>query len=163
MKTLILCACLTVSYFQLQSQTISKQVLGTAGESLSNGTHTLNFTVGEPIVGMVQNGVAVHQGFWSELFSDGTLSVSTLTNEDTISIFPNPVVNYLNFHFKQTVSTNYNVKLFDINGKQVLGTTLQSQSQNAPLDISQLSDGMYVLTIESKETNYLKSFKIIKK
>jgi hypothetical protein len=163
MKTLILCACLTVSCFQLQSQTISKQVLGTSGESLSNETHILNFTVGEPIVGMVQNGVAVHQGFWSELFSDGTLSVSTLTNEDAISIFPNPVVNYINFYFKQTVSTNYNVKLFDINGKQVLDATLQSQSQNVPLDISQLSDGMYVLTIESKETNYLKSFKIIKK
>lgn len=163
MKTLIICACLTVSFIQFQAQTISKQVLGTSGEFLSNGTHTINFTVGEPIVGMVQNGSAIHQGFWSELFNDGTLSVSTLTNEDTISVFPNPVVDYLSFHFKQTVSANYNVKLFDINGKQVLGTALQSQSQNSQLDISQLSNGMYVLTIESKETNYLKSIKIIKK
>ena len=163
MKTVLILLCLLFGIFQIHAQTISKQVLGSSGQSLSNGTYTLNFTVGEPIVGMIQNGETIHQGFWAELFSDGTLSVSKVTNENSISVFPNPVINYLNFHFKQNEAVNYVVNLYDINGKEVLKANLQSQNQNSQLNISQLADGMYVLTIDSKETNYNQSIKIIKK
>lgn len=164
MKAILFLLSFALGTFLIQAQTISKQVLGSSGASLSNGSHTLNFTAGEPIVGMIQNGVTIHQGFWAELFSDGTLSVTNVaTTEASISVFPNPVVNYLNFNFKQMGAENYKVTLFDINGKKVLQSNLQSQHQNSQLDISQLSNGMYVLTLESNETNYQKSFKIIKK
>lgn len=163
MKTVLILMCLLSAAFHIQAQTISKQVFGSSGESLSNGSHTINFTVGEPIVGMIQNGVTIHQGFWTELFSDGTLSVSTLTTEDSITVFPNPVVNYLNFHFTQNGTAHYKVALYDINGKIVLQASLQSQLQSSQLDISYLSNGMYLLTLESREINYQKSFKIIKK
>lgn len=163
MKTVLILLCLSFGIFQIHAQSISKQVVGSSGESLSNGNYTINFTVGEPIVGMVENGESIQQGFWAELFSDGTLSVSKVTNENSISVFPNPVVNYLNFHFKQSEAVNYVVNLYDINGKEVLKANLQSQNQNSQLNISQLADGMYVLTIDSKETNYSQSIKIIKK
>lgn len=163
MKTIFILMCFTFWLFEVQAQTISKHVLGSSGHSLSNGSHTINFTVGEPIVGMIQNDVTIQQGFWTQLFSDETLSVSTFTNENPISIFPNPVVNHLNFHFKDIGTVNYKVALFDISGKKVLQAKLQSQNQNSQLDISQLSNGMYVLTLESDDTNYQKTFKIIKK
>lgn len=163
MKSLLIMLCFIYATSYLQAQSISKQVIGSSGEPISNGTYTLNFTIGEPIVGIIQNGVTIHQGFWAELFSDETLSITTLTDENTISVFPNPVVNYLNFHFKQNEAVNYMVKLFDMSGKQVMNANLKSQNQNSQLDISQLSNGVYVLTLESKETNYNTSFKIIKK
>jgi hypothetical protein len=163
MKTLLIMLCFICGTSHIQAQSISKQVLGSSGESLSNGNRTINFTVGEPIVGMIQNGATIHQGFWAELFSDETLNITILTNENTISVFPNPAVNYLNFHFKQNKNVTYSVKLFDITGKMILNTNLQSQNQNSQLDISQLSNGMYVLTLVSKDSSYNQSFKILKK
>lgn len=148
---------------QVQAQSISKQVIGSSGESITNGTYTINFTAGESIVGMIQNGATIGQGFWAEIFNDNTLSVTTPTDfVDQINLYPNPVVNYLNIRFKKNESVNYQLQLFDINGKQIIKTSLNSQNNNHKLDVSLLSNGIYVLSISSVETNYKKSFKIIK-
>lgn len=164
MKTILVMLYFVCGSFQIHAQSISKQVIGSSGKSLSNGINLINFTVGEPIVGMVQSGVTIHQGFWAELFNDGTLSVSIpVSHVNEVRLYPNPVVSYLQIQFKQNEAIHYEAKLFDINGKQVLYADLQSQNKNNQLDVSFLSNGIYVLSITSIETKYQKSFKIIKK
>jgi Secretion system C-terminal sorting domain len=164
MKKLIHILIMFFILVQVHSQSISKQVIGSTGESIANGTYTINFTAGESIVGIIQNGETIHQGFWSGLFNDNTLSVTTLTDfVDQIKLYPNPVINYLNIRFKKNESVNYQLLLSDINGKQVIKTSLNSQNTNNQLDISRLSNGIYVLSISSTETNYKNSFKIVKK
>lgn len=149
---------------QMQGQSISKQVIGSSGESITNGTHTLNFTVGEPIVGLIQNGEAIHQGFWGALFEDGTLSVTTpIEDVNQISVFPNPVVDYIQINYKQEEASKYTTRLFDINGRQVFNLNKNTQNQTTQIDMKNLANGMYLLTISDKSSNYNKSFKIIKK
>ncbi|MDH7447655.1 hemagglutinin protein [Aquimarina sp. 2201CG14-23] len=46
------------------SQSIERQVIGSAGTTLSNATVTLDFTIGEPVITTITNGTAiVSQGF----------------------------------------------------------------------------------------------------
>jgi hypothetical protein len=63
MKTIIkimFCLCLCFS----QAQTIERQVLGSAGTTLSNGTVSLDFTLGELAVTTITNGTTtLNQGF----------------------------------------------------------------------------------------------------
>jgi hypothetical protein len=163
MKTTLFFFCFLIGGFHLYSQQISKQVIGSSGEPLSNGTHTINFTVGEPIVGIVQNNAAILQGFWAELLNDDTLSVSSIVElENWVSVYPNPVVNYLKFNFNTQSVSYFKVGLFDVSGKLLIEDTLKNQNANSQLDLSHLSSGIYLLKITASETNYNKSIKIIK-
>lgn len=163
MKTTLFFICLLISGLNLYSQQISKQVIGSSGQFLSNGSHTLNFTLGEPIVGIVQNNATIYQGFWAELLDDGTLNVSSFVEtENLVSAYPNPVVNYLNFNFKMELASEFKVRLIDMNGNLLIKDTIKSYTPNSQLDMSNLSNGIYILTITATEINYNKSIKIIK-
>lgn len=164
MKHVILFLFLFIATIQLQAQSISKQVIGNSGQALSNNINTINFTIGEVIVGTIENESAIHQGFWAELNNDGTLSVETLTEyKEQISIFPNPVVNLLQIKYKHQNADNYALQLYAVNGKQILNVNAFHKGQITQTDISHLSQGMYLLRITDKNSNYNKSFKILKK
>ncbi|WP_353779462.1 T9SS type A sorting domain-containing protein [Winogradskyella sp. 3972H.M.0a.05] len=164
MKHFIITLSLLIASLQLNGQSISKQVIGSSGKAITNGTYTINYTVGETIVGKIENGQTIYQGFWAELNSDETLSVQTLVEQtESISVFPNPTVNLLQVKFKLQEASNYQVQLYDVNGKQIFNLKPVSQGDITRMNISHLSSGMYVLVIADKTSNYNKSFKIIKR
>lgn len=149
---------------QVQAQSISRQVIGSSGKSISNNDYTLNFTVGESIVGKIQNGEVIHQGFWGAIFEDSTLSIETpLVDASQINVFPNPVIDIIQINYKQQDANNYAAQLFDINGKQVFNLNKNTQNQTTTINIQNLSKGMYLLRVTDKSSNYIKTFKIIKK
>lgn len=76
-----------------------------------------------------------------------TLSVSE-SNQNNISIYPNPAKNYLNFKgFTDAIS----VSVYDILGKKVIGATL---NLNQSLDVSSLNNGLYILKFEDINSTY---------
>ncbi|EDP69756.1 hypothetical protein FBALC1_09502 [Flavobacteriales bacterium ALC-1] len=144
-------------------QDISKQVIGSTGTLLTNGTNTINFTVGESVVGLVQSNATINQGFWASTTNEETLSVtkpSTLTNG--ITYYPNPVINDLTINFKADISGEFNIVLYDISGREVYGKTLNSTLKKHKINMSSLSNGAYVMYITSSKIKYNKSIKIIK-
>ncbi len=76
-----------------------------------------------------------------------TLSTPTLTTDvnANIDIYPNPVsqILYIYTDFSQA-----QVTLYDISGKEVLNGSISST--NAKIDVSQLENGVYMLTIYNK-------------
>jgi len=164
MKHFTLSICFALIALNALGQSISKQVIGSSGEELSNDTYKVNFTVGETIVGMIENGEVIHQGFWAGISEDNTLTVETLVDaEEELSIYPNPVINVLQIKFKLQEVQNYTTQLYDLNGKQIFNLKPIVQGQIVQMDISHLSGGMYLLMVTDKTSNYNKSFKILKK
>ena len=164
MKPILLLIICLGTFLHTQGQSISKEVIGSAGHAMNNGSYNLNFTVGEPVVGMIQNGMTIHQGFWAELVSDETLSVTTLLEEEaSINIFPNPVISVLHITFKQHNAAQYNIQLYDSAGRQVYGLQPQSETNSTTINLSMLSDGIYLIHVSDTKSNYSKTFKIIKK
>ena len=64
-----------------------------------------------------------------------------------MAVYPNPTKDILNISMPQ-INGNATLKLFDIQGRQVLETT--TNSKNEVLHIGNLQGGIYMLTIENE-------------
>lgn len=82
----------------------------------------------------------------------GTISgLSTpLNDENRISLYPNPAVNFISF--KNFKSENSKVCIYSTSGILVFTTILQSET----LDISNLNKGIYILKIDNQALKFSK-------
>lgn len=140
------------------SQTISKQVIGTAGKTQSNGNRTVSWTAGEPVVGlMTAGGNQLGNGYYP------ALNLQALNVEDNVldvqlRVYPNPTSQSLYVtHFEMS---SFGITIVDLNGKQLYSGTINKEE---PMDISNYTQGMYMVTIENTDTNKKNTYKIIKK
>ena len=85
-------------------------------------------------------------------------SNSTNDNTKQYSLLPNPVDNYLSI--KTPENQNHKITIYQINGKEIYKT---ESDKNLNIDVSFLKSGVYLIKIESKETNYRQLKKFIKK
>lgn len=69
--------------------------------------------------------------------------------EFKVQIFPSPFSQYLNVNFKEDVSSNTNLMLFDLNGKIVYNNML-SGSRDNKIILNNLLPATYLLRLESK-------------
>jgi len=65
-----------------------------------------------------------------------------------VMIYPNPVQNQLHVRFETAPAQPAQVALYDLNGRQVKQTTVQGQTST--LELSDLPEGMYLFTLQSK-------------
>ena len=74
-------------------------------------------------------------------------------DKDSFGIYPNPTLDRLNF--RSTNSEDFNISVYDLLGKKVLGAT---KNVNSPLDVSTLESGIYILKLD----DFSKAYKFIK-
>jgi hypothetical protein len=140
------------------SQTISKQVIGTAGSTQTNSNLKVSWTAGEPVVGlMTAGGNQLGNGYYPALNLQA-LSVEDNTMDVQLRVYPNPTSQSL--YVSHPELNSFGIQIVDLNGKQVYSGTI---SKEQPLDVSNYSQGMYLVTIENKVTNQKHTYKIIKK
>jgi len=140
------------------SQTVSKQVIGTAGKTQSNSNFKVSWTTGEPVVGlMTAGGNQLGNGYYPALNLQA-LSVEDNTMDVQLRVYPNPTSQSL--YVSHPELNSIGIQIVDLNGKQVYSGTI---SKDQPLDVSNYSQGMYLITIENKEANKKNTYKIIKK
>ena len=139
------------------SQSISKQVIGTAGSTQSNSDLKVSWTTGEPVVGlMTAGGNQLGNGYYP------AMDLKTLKIEDNaldlqVKIYPNPISQML--YVSHPELNSFAIQISDLNGKQIYSGTMNKEQ---PLDVSHYTQGMYLVTIENKESNKKNTYKIIK-
>ena len=144
----------TISY----SQTISKQVIGTAGKTQSNSNLKVSWTTGEPVVGlMTAGGNQLGNGYYPALDLQA-LSVEDNVLDVKLRVYPNPTSQSL--YVTHPDMSSFGITIVDLNGKQLYSGTI---NKDQPLDVSNYTQGMYLVTLENKETNKKNTYKIIKK
>lgn len=140
------------------SQTISKEVLSTAGKTQTNSNLKISWTIGEPVVGlMTSSGKQLANGY-HPAFNLQVLSLEDNSMDAQIKVFPNPTSQFLYVIHPEIDS--FGIQIIDLNGKQVYSGNITKEQ---PLDVSNFSLGIYILTIENKTTNQKNTYKIIKK
>lgn len=155
MKQLILFLLVTTIGY---SQTISKQVIGTAGKTQSNSNLKVSWTAGEPVVGlMTAGGNQLGNGYYPALNLQA-LSVEDNVLDVQIKVYPNPTSQSL--YVSHPELSSFGITIFDLNGKQLYSGTINKEE---PLDVSNYTQGMYLVTVENKETQKKNTYKIIKK
>jgi hypothetical protein len=147
---------LTLCTLLLPSIFIAQQVISSQGESYSNATTKIDFTIGETVVNTVSNGTndltqGFHQTNW--IF----VGVEDLHPETQVNIYPNPSVDELTI---ETLSFNgLSFEIVDAVGKLVEHDELNAEK--TPVKIARLAPGNYTLNIRHGGQVW-KTFKLIK-
>ena len=155
MKQLFIIGLISLSGF---SQSISKQVIGTAGKTQTNSNLKVSWTAGEPVVGlMTAGGNQLGNGYYPAMDLQA-LNVEDNTLDVKIKVYPNPTSQLL--YVSHPELNSFSIQITDLNGKAIYSGVINKET---PLDVSNYTQGMYLVTISSKETNKKNTYKVIKK
>lgn len=147
--TLILSLALVQAFGQTPA--IVMQVVASAGGSQSTGSLSIDWTLGEPVIGDVSGGsIILTQGF-----QQGNLLGTDIPTdpEDIISSFrmyPNPAINKVNFVVdNKDAKGSFIVDVFDITGRKIMSQDLgqYTPQETMSLPISSLKSGVYLLKV----------------
>ena len=134
----------------------AQEVVSTQGDSYSNASGNIDFTIGEVIIDTGTDGAndltqGFHQTNWN------FLGVEDFAPNYEAIIFPNPTEDVLNI--RTSAFENVTYTLYDAQGKLVMQDKLSAEQ--TPIQVSQLAPGNYSITL-SNGTQELKTFKLIK-
>ena len=143
------------SFFAVLSGS-AQEVVATQGDSYSNASANIDFTIGEVVINTGTDGnndltQGFHQTNWN------FLGVEDFAPNYEAIIFPNPTEDILNI--RTSTFENVTYTLYDAQGKLVMQDILSAEQ--TPIQVSQLAPGSYSLTLNN-ETQNLKTFKLIK-
>ncbi len=139
--------------------TLKPDVVTTTGGYYKNSVGSLSWTMGE----LISETVSDTSNTLTQGFQQGSYSVVSVVDElaqptINISAGPNPVTSLLNI--KSDVSDPIHTKVIDLQGNIVYEQSFENgQGQ---IDLSNLSDEIYILEVYDKDGNRVKVFKIQK-
>ena len=147
---------LVLSMLLATTTATAQEVVSTQGDSYSNGTANIDFTIGEVVINTGTDGTNdITQGFHQTNWN--FLGVEDHAPSYEATIFPNPTSEVLNI--RTSTFENVTYSLYDAQGKLVLQDKLSSEQTKIP--VSNLATGSYSLILNN-ETQNLKTFKVIK-
>ena len=132
---------------------LQKAVVSNSGGSASNGTHTLNYTIGQAVTGRGTNGQTTGTfGFWNESAAvSGVAASEQIGTVASVHIVPNPVVTNTGEVRLQLVGTGQvEVSLYSAEGKKVT-QLFNGKRETGELVLTfstePLSNGVYYITV----------------
>jgi len=134
----------------------AQEVLSTQGDSYSNASSNIDFTIGEVIVNTGTDGTndltqGFHQTNWNFVgMEDHSPSFKA-------TVFPNPTSEELQIRTSSFENVTYS--LYDSKGKLILQDKLSAEQTT--VQVSQLASGSYSIILNNQTRN-LKTFKLIK-
>jgi|TARA_Y100000385_G_C12725604_1_gene480526 hypothetical protein len=142
----------------LSAQSISKQVIATLGNTITNGSNQLSLTVGEIAVGSMtaDNGsLQLGNGYYPSL-NLVTLNIEAPKTNLLVRVYPNPTKEKI--FISHPNINSFKIFITDVTGKLLLQKQVGKKD---PINIERYPKGTYIFNIisEEKKTN---SYKIIK-
>lgn len=142
--------------FLATGSVLAQEVVSTQGDSYSNASANIDFTLGEVIIDTGTDGSNdITQGFHQTNWN--FVGVEDHSPSYQATIFPNPTSEVLNI--RTSLFENVTYALYDAQGKLVMQDVLSEEQ--TPIQVSQLAPGSYSITLNN-ETQNLKTFKLIK-
>ncbi len=142
MKNLINCLILGLATCTLNAQSLTPEVVASAGETFTNGSLYVEWTLGEIMTESYAGTIVLTQGFHQP-----KVLLTSIEGDNpslgTIKVYPNPTVGRISIE-KETAAA-LQLVLMDMKG-----SVLASQRQSASfgeLDLSHLPNGIYVLRL----------------
>ncbi|MBK8634519.1 MAG: T9SS type A sorting domain-containing protein [Saprospiraceae bacterium] len=103
----------------------------------------------------------------SAIYLDNKTDIGTATNDldfkaESLTIYPNPAVDRINISWTKEIATNgkATIRIIDLSGRVI--TTKQVNNNESNLDVSGLSNGLYILSINDETSASSKKFSVIR-
>lgn len=135
--------------------TNAQEVIATQGDSYSNASGTIDFTIGEVVINTVSDGShdltqGFHQTIWS--FAD----LVDHSPDFDLTVYPNPVSDALIIESSNYQNVMYS--LFDVQGRKILEGRLDSEAST--INVGHCAPGAYSLSL-TRQGEQLKAFKLL--
>lgn len=132
-----------------QSQSFTFRAKYTVGSVTQNSLNFWANPIGSDMVAFVQDNTNkdIIQSYATPA---STTSVNTIENMTSLSVFPNPAIDYAEVGFRNAVSMSVGVRVFDMMGKIVFEkatTTYESGLNAIQIPVAQFSNGLYNVQI----------------
>lgn len=155
-KFLLLFAAISVK--AAMSQSLSPDVIATAGTSFSDGTSQLDWTLGEPTTATFSGGTdMLTQGFHQP-----NLLATAINNVETdysLLVYPNPSIDYVQLQFKN-LKDAVTIQLLSSDGKLLHSQELKTSS-DLQIDMSKYAAGTYLLSVKDNKSK-VKTYQVVK-
>ena len=157
MKKLILLLA-TISVRTAMAQSLSPDVIATAGTSFNDGTSQLDWTLGEPATSTFSGGTdMLTQGFHQP-----NLLATAINNVETdysLLVYPNPSIDYIQLQF-QNLNDAVTIQLISSDGKLLHSQELKTTGE-LQIDMSKHAAGTYLLSVKDKHSK-VKTYQVLK-
>lgn len=141
----------------LSASVNAQSVISTQGNSYTNASNTIDYTIGEVVTATTSNGTNdLTQGFHQT-----SLVITNLEDLDvnfSANVFPNPTSEFVNVTIDKFEGLT--LAIYDAAGKLVKQTKLD-QAQTS-VRVSEFAEGTYLLTLTHQNDKKIKTYKLIK-
>ena len=149
----------------VSAQTIARSFIGNAGETVTNGSLSITYTVGEfsgnLVLPAASNGAVLTVGFTQP--DEIPLANTDITKH--LIAFPNPnTTGKMKLNFNNMPNDNYTIDVVDVLGRVMQTTKADYKDHNfyyIDMDISSLKGGIYFIRVKG-DKNFQGEVKIIK-
>lgn len=93
-----------------------------------------------------------------------TLGIEDNSIDSVVKMFPNPANDVLNLNLNNNYSGTITLNIYDISGKLIYNNPVEKTKTNfnKKIDVSQFTNGLYILNIKTEKSNISKQFIISK-
>ena len=160
MKKIIFSFTLLFCVSLINAQSISAELISSAGNHYQDENIQVSWSIGEPIIATLAEGdVILTQGFHQDRYTIQTL-IEDLSSNFKVKIYPNPTTDFINVNFTENSSSSkLQIKLYDFNGKMLLVKDVNTDSEK--IDMSRFANSTYILKITDNKKEVF-SYKISK-
>ncbi|MGP8215242.1 MAG: T9SS type A sorting domain-containing protein [Bacteroidia bacterium] len=143
------------------SQSITPHVISASGAYVESASCSMTWTLGE----IMTDTYSSADNFFTQGFNqpDTTMitSLPSLYHSGNITIYPNPVINYLIINLSDSPGKHI-ICFYNMLGQLLLQENIPASQQQLKISLNEFANGLYLLNIISSETNLSNSFKINK-
>lgn len=140
------------------SQTVSPELVSSAGDSFNNTSYQLDWSIGECVTATHSAGAyVITQGFHQNTYI--ITSVEDLRADIEMLVYPNPTSDFINLKVESSKVESLQFTITDLSGKVLQNGKFANQTEQ--IYFSSYAVGTYLITI-SQNNQILKSFQIIK-
>ena len=141
------------------AQTIENVTFSSAASSDDNFQPVMGTPYGASLSG-AGGSLEVSASYGESNYEESSLSAEELSIQSNIRVFPNPTTYMVNVDLSQLSQGEYQLYLVDLQGKVIYQQTTTEKS--IELDMRNYSTGSYVLKVQTKGTQQIDTFQIIK-
>ncbi len=141
------------------AQTIENVTFSSAASSDNSFQPVMGTPYGASLSG-AGGSLEVSASYGESNYEESSLSAQELSIQSNIRVFPNPTTYMVNVDLSQLTQGDYQLYLVDLQGKVIYQQTTTEKS--IELDMRNYSTGSYVLKVQTKGTQQLDTFQIIK-
>jgi hypothetical protein len=136
-----------VSSILVQAQSFERTVVSTAGGFATSTALTLEYTIGESVVGnFITSPISIGQGY-NQAQPDTQSSSVGLLNLASLKLFPNPASSMLTIQSDKAL----NAKILDVTGKLVLDDLSIQANQSNTINIEEIATGVYFIQLSDEK------------